>query len=896
MRFAATLCTVRHAPAGAAVLLVGLAAALANAQLSADQFAELQQQGAAAGWTFHLGANDATARPLDELCGLVVPPELPDAPLDAPGTPPLRSLPAAFDWRDQTGCPPVRNQLACGSCWAFATVGVLECNILIHDNQTVDLSEQWLVSCNRSGYSCGGGWFAHQYFLSTGDACGDYGAVAEADFPYVGSNAACSCPYDHSYLIDSWGYVAGGGTPSVAALKQAIYDYGPVSVAVYANAAFQAYDSGVFNADAPGTVNHGVVLVGWDDNQGAGGVWILRNSWGTGWGEAGYMRIEYGCSSVGYGACYAIYSGDTLNGIEVTPRELDFGYVTVGESATQTVTIRNTGSDQLSGSASGLNAPFSIVGASTYSLGVGASQDLTIRFAPTASGDFDAQLTCSGHGGATVEISGSGFGGGSASDACADAPLIGDGTYAASNVGHGADDDASCCASDAADVWWEFAPPYDGTVNIDTTGSAFDTVLSVYDACGGSELACNDNAVAVTTSLLSLEVDADSTYLVRVAGKGGATGDIVLHVATESDLVVSGRVVDANGDPVSGVLLDGLPGAPFTDIKGYYTAPVTAGFSGAVTPGRIGLSFDPPTRRYNQLASSQLYQDYVAGVASVSISGRIVDIDGRPLPNVPINGFSADVRTDNDGYYVAEVDYGFTGSVAPQKSGYTFSPGGATYGYVVNDVGAQDYVARRQTGAVQVFLVPNDALAAGAAWQINGGPWQASGRTVGGLAVGTHMVNYTPLAGWVPPEADVVSVSPNQTTVRSRIYVPDTQRLVITIEPAGGGDVVTNPTAGPSDTYPADEPVRLTARAASGYRFDGWTGVDDASGADATVIMDSDRSITATFRRVTVAGASDTSTIDGVTAAPLLCGGGFLVAVPGTLLGLLGMRRRWNSA
>ncbi|HEM60858.1 MAG TPA: hypothetical protein ENO24_01065, partial [Chloroflexi bacterium] len=73
------------------------------------------------------------------------------------------------------------------------------------------------------------------------------------------------------------------------------------------NAAFQSYDGGVFEGPGCNLVNHAVVLVGWDDEQGQSGVWFLRNSWGGEWGEGGYMRIPYGLSKVGFGANYVVY-------------------------------------------------------------------------------------------------------------------------------------------------------------------------------------------------------------------------------------------------------------------------------------------------------------------------------------------------------------------------------------------------------------------------------------------------------------------------------------------------------------------------------------------------------------------------------------------------------------
>ncbi len=284
----------------------------------AVDIAELQKQGETEGWTFTVGENSVTDRSLDELYGLVEPENWHTAAYFDPCIP-VEGLPDEFDWRELGGCTPIRNQGSCGSCWAFGTVGPLECNILINDGVEKDLSEQWLLSCNRDGWGCDGGWWAHDYHQWKTDPCGDTGAVLENDFPYVGYKAPCNCPYPHEYLIDNWAFIGSEhGVPSVDAIKQAIYEYGPVSAAVRVNSAFQSYNGGVFNNHDGGQVNHAVVLVGWDDNQGTDGVWFLRNSWGTYWGEGGYMRIEYGCSSIGYSACYIDYESVGDKTVEVT--------------------------------------------------------------------------------------------------------------------------------------------------------------------------------------------------------------------------------------------------------------------------------------------------------------------------------------------------------------------------------------------------------------------------------------------------------------------------------------------------------------------------------------------------------------------------------------------------
>ena len=165
------------------------------------------------------------------------------------------------------------------------------------------------------------------------------GRCSKPTSPYVAWDAPCNCPYDHHYTINGWAYIGTSyGVPSTSAIKQAILTYGPVSAAVCVTSAFQGYTGGVFNACSPGTVNHAVVLVGWDDAQGTQGVWILRNSWGTDWGEDGYMYIEYGCSSIGYSACYVDYGGPNGPEIEVTPGSIDFGNVLIGQTVAQTFT------------------------------------------------------------------------------------------------------------------------------------------------------------------------------------------------------------------------------------------------------------------------------------------------------------------------------------------------------------------------------------------------------------------------------------------------------------------------------------------------------------------------------------------------------------------------------
>ena len=230
-------------------------------------------------------------------------------------------LPSAWDWRDHNGTPPIRDQGNCGSCWAFGTLGPFESALMIQGGLTPqNLSEQFLVSCNNSGYGCNGGWWAHSYNLPLNDPGSrlgknqtDTGGVMESAFPYKVGSACPLTALPHPFKLSDWAYVNPSNPNSVAsadAIKDAIYNHGPVAAAVCVGSAFQSYSSGVFKTDEKSAcggnvVNHAIVLVGWNDSN---NTWILRNSWGTGWGESGYMEIARGVSNVGYSANYVDYA------------------------------------------------------------------------------------------------------------------------------------------------------------------------------------------------------------------------------------------------------------------------------------------------------------------------------------------------------------------------------------------------------------------------------------------------------------------------------------------------------------------------------------------------------------------------------------------------------------
>uniref|UniRef100_A0A1A8HUX3 Dipeptidyl peptidase 1 n=1 Tax=Nothobranchius kuhntae TaxID=321403 RepID=A0A1A8HUX3_NOTKU len=214
------------------------------------------------------------------------------------------ALPEHWDWRKVDGVnfvSPVRNQASCGSCYSFATMGMLEARVRILTNNTDApvLSPQQVVSCSEYSQGCDGGF---PYLI--GKYTQDFGIVEESCFPYIAKDSPCGIPQNcgRTYAAE-YGYVGGfyGGCSETAMMLELVQN-GPMAVALEVYPDFMHYAGGIYHhtgfrdpLNPFELTNHAVLLVGYGRCPKTGEkYWIVKNSWGTGWGEDGYFRILRG--------------------------------------------------------------------------------------------------------------------------------------------------------------------------------------------------------------------------------------------------------------------------------------------------------------------------------------------------------------------------------------------------------------------------------------------------------------------------------------------------------------------------------------------------------------------------------------------------------------------------
>jgi len=203
------------------------------------------------------------------------------------------SVPTSYDWRNYGVVGPVKNQGSCGGCWAFSVNVNLEGLYARKYGVLKSFSEEQLLDCDYTNSACNGGnqQYAYQYVQNAG------GIMTSANYPFTGVRGTCR--FNTAYAA---GRVSGffNAGQNEATIMNYVYTTGPLSVAINANT-LQYYTGGIITSSAascsPYALDHGVAIVGYGSANGIN-YWIVKNSWGSSWGENGYFRMARG-----YGTC-----------------------------------------------------------------------------------------------------------------------------------------------------------------------------------------------------------------------------------------------------------------------------------------------------------------------------------------------------------------------------------------------------------------------------------------------------------------------------------------------------------------------------------------------------------------------------------------------------------------
>lgn len=213
----------------------------------------------------------------------------------------MANVPKSMDWREKNAVTDVKDQGQCGSCWAFSTTGAVEGLVAINNGNLDTLSEQQLVDCSRSygNNGCYGGLMtnAFEYVRDNKGLC------SEGDYSYQAKGSVCKdcTPLDNTGLTGCSEINSGDQNSLIKSLSVQ-----PISVGIQADSFdFQHYSQGVFNSTAcyTGQINHGVLLVAYDQD-----TMTIKNSWGSTWGDNGYITMARTDDNVGMCGVYLMAS------------------------------------------------------------------------------------------------------------------------------------------------------------------------------------------------------------------------------------------------------------------------------------------------------------------------------------------------------------------------------------------------------------------------------------------------------------------------------------------------------------------------------------------------------------------------------------------------------------
>jgi len=228
----------------------------------------------------------------------------------------VSATPTSWDWRTKGVVNPVKNQGQCGSCWAFSTIGVIESKYAIKGNPLTEFSEQEVVDCSQGcseeppygkvcNQGCNGGWQWNAFY----DIVTWKGVELETAYPYTAQTGTCQRSQHGPPEAPITNYTCLSTPQGAVANEDQMAAYlvanGPIAIAMDAGL-LETYSGGIINPTtgqcSQVQLDHAIIIVGFDTDPTVGDYWIVRNSWGAAWGEAGYFRIVRGVNACGLAA------------------------------------------------------------------------------------------------------------------------------------------------------------------------------------------------------------------------------------------------------------------------------------------------------------------------------------------------------------------------------------------------------------------------------------------------------------------------------------------------------------------------------------------------------------------------------------------------------------------